>query len=218
MKRNLVLGALATAASIVALNAALATNFVNGTGYEVSSAAASNAVPGSLPTTTVPNVTFTAPSDPLSFVSGPLYTIGEFLASGLASGIAYHSGAASTDTLENTLFNFVGDVSVTTGETFTFQHDDGLTLIINGQTVVSAPGPTGAVSTTGTYTGAAGNQAFQLVYGECCGAPAVLDVDLPLTSSVPEPSTWAMMVLGFAGLGFAGYRRTRKVRTTISTI
>jgi PEP-CTERM motif-containing protein len=29
-------------------------------------------------------------------------------------------------------------------------------------------------------------------------------------STVPEPSTWAMMLIGFAGLGFAGYRRTRK--------
>ena len=31
----------------------------------------------------------------------------------------------------------------------------------------------------------------------------------PLTPpvTVPEPSTWAMMLLGFAGLGFAGYRR-----------
>jgi hypothetical protein len=28
-------------------------------------------------------------------------------------------------------------------------------------------------------------------------------------SIVPEPSTWAMMLLGFAGLGFAGYRRAR---------
>jgi hypothetical protein len=27
-------------------------------------------------------------------------------------------------------------------------------------------------------------------------------------ATVPEPSTWAMMLLGFAGLGFAGYRRT----------
>jgi hypothetical protein len=26
---------------------------------------------------------------------------------------------------------------------------------------------------------------------------------------IPEPSTWAMMLLGFAGLGFAVYRRTR---------
>jgi PEP-CTERM motif len=29
------------------------------------------------------------------------------------------------------------------------------------------------------------------------------------TPTVPEPSTWAMILLGFAGLGFAGYRRTR---------
>ena len=29
---------------------------------------------------------------------------------------------------------------------------------------------------------------------------------------IPEPSTWAMMLLGFAGLGFAGYRQARKAR------
>lgn len=28
--------------------------------------------------------------------------------------------------------------------------------------------------------------------------------------TVPEPSTWAMMILGFAGLGFAGYRGSQK--------
>jgi PEP-CTERM motif len=28
--------------------------------------------------------------------------------------------------------------------------------------------------------------------------------------AVPEPSTWAMMLLGFAGLGYAGYRKTRQ--------
>jgi hypothetical protein len=31
-----------------------------------------------------------------------------------------------------------------------------------------------------------------------------------LVFAAPEPSTWAMMVLGFAGLGFAGYRASRK--------
>ncbi len=31
-------------------------------------------------------------------------------------------------------------------------------------------------------------------------------------STVPEPSTWAMMLLGFAGLGFAAYRRASKAR------
>jgi hypothetical protein len=28
-------------------------------------------------------------------------------------------------------------------------------------------------------------------------------------NAAPEPSTWAMMLLGFAGLGFVGYRRNR---------
>jgi hypothetical protein len=31
-----------------------------------------------------------------------------------------------------------------------------------------------------------------------------------IAASTPEPSTWAMMILGFAGLGFAGYRASRK--------
>ena len=35
---------------------------------------------------------------------------------------------------------------------------------------------------------------------------AVLDSGSP----VPEPSTWAMMLIGFAGLGFAGYRASRR--------
>jgi hypothetical protein len=29
------------------------------------------------------------------------------------------------------------------------------------------------------------------------------------SSAVPEPATWAMMLLGFVGLGYAGYRRAR---------
>jgi hypothetical protein len=34
----------------------------------------------------------------------------------------------------------------------------------------------------------------------------------PISVNVPEPSTWAMMLIGLAGLGFAGYR-TRRVAT-----
>jgi hypothetical protein len=30
------------------------------------------------------------------------------------------------------------------------------------------------------------------------------------TAAVPEPSTWAMVLLGFAGVGFMAYRRSRK--------
>jgi hypothetical protein len=37
---------------------------------------------------------------------------------------------------------------------------------------------------------------------------------LPPAMAVPEPSTWAMMLLGFAGVGFAGYRANRKSLST----
>jgi hypothetical protein len=29
-------------------------------------------------------------------------------------------------------------------------------------------------------------------------------------ATVPEPSTWAMMLVGFAGLGFVSYRASRR--------
>jgi hypothetical protein len=35
-------------------------------------------------------------------------------------------------------------------------------------------------------------------------------------SAVPEPSTWAMMLLGFAGIGFMGYRQSRKRASTVT--
>jgi hypothetical protein len=35
-------------------------------------------------------------------------------------------------------------------------------------------------------------------------------VQIAAASPVPEPATWAMMVLGFAGIGLVGYRRAAK--------
>jgi hypothetical protein len=37
---------------------------------------------------------------------------------------------------------------------------------------------------------------------------------LAVSGNVPEPSTWAMMLLGFAGLGFAGYRAAKRPAST----
>jgi hypothetical protein len=43
----------------------------------------------------------------------------------------------------------------------------------------------------------------------CLGFAEIIPVDYVL-AAIPEPSTWVMMLLGFAGLGFAGYRQRQK--------
>ena len=42
-----------------------------------------------------------------------------------------------------------------------------------------------------------------------CGYTLAFEADFSV-SAVPEPSTWAMMILGFAGVGFMAYRRKSK--------
>jgi len=43
---------------------------------------------------------------------------------------------------------------------------------------------------------------------------AVGDAHRTVETAVPEPSTWAMLILGFAGLGFMAYRRKSKADLT----
>ena len=43
-------------------------------------------------------------------------------------------------------------------------------------------------------------------------ANSITSLSFKATGGVPEPSTWAMMLAGFAGLGFLGYRETAKAR------
>jgi hypothetical protein len=38
-------------------------------------------------------------------------------------------------------------------------------------------------------------------------------VDAGVASAISEPSTWAMMILGFAGVGFMAYRRRNQTAT-----
>jgi hypothetical protein len=81
---------------------------------------------------------------------------------------------------------------------------------------VAATGHGGPIS---FYTNIAANHMSGTVYfsgGLVPGATTYfsLEEQLPLNSitvgGVPEPSTWAMMLLGFAGLGIAAFRRNKK--------
>jgi hypothetical protein len=43
------------------------------------------------------------------------------------------------------------------------------------------------------------------------GVPETIYVRNSVVGGMPEPSTWAMMILGFAGVGYMTYRRKRQV-------
>ena len=48
------------------------------------------------------------------------------------------------------------------------------------------------------------------VHPTAAGHLLAAEFALNALNAVPEPSTWAMMLVGFAGLGFVGYRASRK--------
>jgi hypothetical protein len=50
------------------------------------------------------------------------------------------------------------------------------------------------------------NGATYFAQNSATGASYSIDISI---TSVPEATTWAMMLLGFAGLGFLGYRKGR---------
>jgi hypothetical protein len=94
-------------------------------------------------------------------------------------------------------------VNMTAGLTFGFTYDQasaGGHTLLNGQ----------VDSTNGAYLADLVNPGL-LYLGLSDRAYPLVDHDFQdLTvgvSAVPEPSTWAMMILGFVGLGFMAYRR-----------
>jgi hypothetical protein len=200
----------AAALVVAAATGAQAQNVAVGNLWHVPEATSLNAIPANVPGTT-PNVVFSVNS-PFNF-SGTGATVGSWLASSSAFNIVENTpgtlASLMDDGTQGTLVSFTGNVTVTHNQTFTVTHDDGLTLIIGGLDLGFNPGPTAPTTTTATYTGPSGNFAFELVYGECCGGPAVLQVDLPFTAAVPEPETYALMLAGLGALGFVSRRRRR---------
>jgi hypothetical protein len=77
-----------------------------------------------------------------------------------------------------------------------------LSFNLNGGGINTPGGLYQPLSTNGNVTGTGGDGIDVLAYAQA-GLPP---------PGTPEPSTWAMMLLGFAGLGFAGYRKAKQSR------
>jgi hypothetical protein len=99
------------------------------------------------------------------------------------------------------------------GGTITYGGDDDMFLALNGDIVDQVGGihPFGALD---TYNVSPGNYAMDVFFADRHVVGAVADLQLlgNITTGVPEPSTWGMMLLGFAGLGFAGFRKAKTSR------
>lgn len=132
------------------------------------------------------------PADPANVGVAP----NDFSTFPVASGLAH--GALTYDNLfwpgkaPATAWDYFGAGSVLDiyGLMFTLSNGDVVDVFSNG----IGYGPPGAV-----FGVAVATSAQSLDY-----------VENGVTATAPEPSTWAMMLLGFAGLGFAGYRRSQR--------
>jgi hypothetical protein len=84
-------------------------------------------------------------------------------------------------------------VDTATGDTFGFVDVGGVfkTLDPFGSTMVTVQGINDLGKIVGFYVDGAGNT-------------------IGFETAIPEPSTWAMMLLGFAGFGFLAYRKARQ--------
>ena len=167
-----------------------------------------------VPPSSLPNATFSTNAISFNTNDSPNTSIATWLNNPTFSN--QMNGFNSSDQTNNIFVEITGSTYLTAGaNSFVVGHDDGVVLTMAGYgIVVNQPGPTSYSSSPFTVmnTGAAGLVAFDLKYTECCGGPANLDfaINGAPVGGVPEPSTWAMMLLGFGGLGFAGYRRSSK--------
>lgn len=68
-----------------------------------------------------------------------------------------------------------------------------------------------SLTTPYDFTGPLGTGFFRFEGGTVALFTPTHVTSVEIAAAVPEPSTWAMMILGFAGVGFMAYRRRNQV-------
>jgi hypothetical protein len=146
-----------------------------------------------------------------------------------AGQVAFHPGANGEDSTVLFVAPTSGDYNVTAsftgldfvGPTDTAVYVDfqqvGIVAGYDGGGSNTTSGPNPVVTWTGSGYLAAGEPlAFSVAFdpsnlsGRGTGPFYYDTTGISVSVSTPEPSTWALMALGFAGLGFAGFRQARR--------
>jgi hypothetical protein len=83
--------------------------------------------------------------------------------------------------------------------------DHAIPLVVGGNFVAGTGFSFLYVSTSCTGVSSCDQNTVGLTPGATISGP--VDISASFTAAVPEPSTWALMILGFCGVGFMAYRR-----------
>ena len=124
------------------------------------------------------------------------------LPNSIFSSLTATIGTLPTFTLTDSNIAF-GGVQGTSGNSIDVSMTEATTGFARGTPILAI---FNGAANAGTYTINPYNQSGTLASGSyTIGAPF-------MAAAVPEPSTWAMMILGFLGLGFMAYRRRNQVQ------
>jgi PEP-CTERM motif len=130
---------------------------------------------------------------------------------GSQADVALTFNVSGAPSLTDAFASFAGTTTGTGTDNLSDVLSNGVSLTLNApgatSAMFSAIGSLSVLKDQSDFAGSAGS-ADSSILGNAFSVTAMPGVSS--VTAVPEPSTWAMMLAGFVGLGFLGYRKACK--------